>query len=186
MGSEMCIRDSTSIGSQTYRKDNIYLTLGDVLVQNVILEEEATQLTELVVTDTRNPIINGDRTGASTNISNRSIQRLPTLTRSITDFTRLTPQSNGNSFAGRDGRFNNLQVDGANLNNWFGLSSEPLPGGGNQPISLDAIEEIQVNIAPYDVRQTGFTGAGINAVTRSGTNDIHGSVYAYLLSLIHI
>lgn len=170
----------TSVGSTTFSKNNIYLTLGDVLVLNVVLEETTTELTEVIVSDSRNPILNGDRTGAATNISNSTIQRLPTLTRSLTDFTRLTPQANGNSFAGRDGRYNNLQIDGANLNNWFGLSSEPLPGGGNQPISLDAIEEVQVNVSPYDVRQTGFTGAGINAVTRSGTNEIHGSVYAYL------
>src|SRR5262249_28163938 len=88
-------------------------------------------------------------------------------------------QANGTSFAGRDGRYNNLQVDGANLNNNFGLSTDPLPGGGYQPISLDAIEEVSVNIAPYDVRQSGFTGAGINAVTKSGTNTFHGTVYGY-------
>jgi hypothetical protein len=102
---------------------------------------------------------------------------MPTISRSITDFTRLTPQSNGTSFAGRDGRYNNIQVDGANLNNNFGLSSDPLPGGGNSPISLDAFEELSINIAPFDVRQSGFTGAGINAVTKSGTNSFKGTVY---------
>lgn len=172
--------DVTSVGSKSFSKGNLYLTLGDVLILNIALEDEATQLSEVVVTSSRNPIINGDRTGAATNISSQEMQRLPTLNRSITDFTRLSPQSNGNNFAGRDGRYNNLQIDGANLNNAFGLSSNPLPGGGNQPISLDAIEEIQVNVAPYDVRQTGFTGAGINAVTRSGTNELSGSVYAFL------
>src|SRR5690606_14241745 len=108
------------------------------------------------------------------------ITTLPTISRSLTDFTRLTPQSNGNNFAGKDGRFNNLQVDGANLNNNFGLSSDLLPGGqGNQPISLDAIEEVSVNIAPFDVRQAGFTGAGINAVTKSGTNTFKITAYTY-------
>lgn len=170
----------SSVGSVTNKSGGIYLTLGDVLVNNIVLEENTTQLSELVITDSRNSVINGDRTGASTNIDNRMIERLPSINRSITDFTRVTPQANGNNFAGRDGRFNNLQIDGANLNNAFGLSNDPLPGGGNQPISLDAIEEVQVNVAPYDVRQTGFTGAGINAVTRSGTNEVHGSAYAYI------
>lgn len=172
--------ETSSVGSKTFMESGIYLTLGDVLSKNITLEDEATQLSEVVVTSSRNPIINGDRTGAATNISSQTIQRLPSLTRSITDFTRLTPQSDGNNFAGRDGRYNNLQIDGANLNNAFGLSSDPLPGGGNQPISLDAIEEIQVNVAPYDVRQTGFTGAGINAITKSGTNELSGSIYAFL------
>jgi len=170
----------SSVGSVSYKTGGIYLTLGDVLVNNVILEENTTQLDELVITDSRNAIINGDRTGASTNINSQMIERLPSLNRSISDFTRVTPQANGNNFAGRDGRYNNIQIDGANLNNAFGLSGDALPGGGNQPISLDAIEEVQVNVAPYDVRQTGFTGAGINAVTRSGTNEVHGSVYAYI------
>ena len=170
----------SAVGSNTYVENNLYLNLGDVLGDNITLDESSLQLNELLVVGERNPVINGDRTGAATNISNQAIQRLPTLSRSISDFTRLTPQANGNGFAGRDGRYNNLQIDGANFNNAFGLSSEPLPGGGNQPISLDAIEQIQVNIAPYDVRQTGFTGAGINAVTRSGTNEVHGSAYAYL------
>ncbi|HMY83139.1 MAG: TonB-dependent receptor [Saprospiraceae bacterium] len=170
----------SSVGSETYRSSGIYLTLGDVLVNNVVLQESATVLEGVLITDNRNPVINGDRTGASTNIDRRMMERLPSISRSLTDFTRVTPQANGNSFAGRDGRMNNLQIDGANLNNAFGLSSDPLPGGGNQPISLDAIEEVQVNIAPYDVRQTGFTGAGINAVTKSGSNEVHGSVYAYI------
>ncbi|MCB0605355.1 MAG: TonB-dependent receptor [Saprospiraceae bacterium] len=170
----------SSVGSETYKSGGIYLTLGDVLVNNIVLQESATVLNELVITDNRNALINGDRTGAATNIDRKMLERLPSISRSITDFTRVTPQANGNSFAGRDGRMNNLQIDGANLNNAFGLSSDPLPGGGNNPISLDAIEEVQVNVAPYDVRQTGFTGAGINAVTRSGTNDLHGSVYAYI------
>lgn len=170
----------SSVGSETYKSGGIYLTLGDVLVNNIVLQESTNILQEMVITDSRNAVINGDRTGAATNIDKKMLERLPSISRSITDFTRVTPQANGNSFAGRDGRMNNIQIDGANLNNSFGLSSNPLPGGGNEPISLDAIEEIQVNVAPYDVRQTGFTGAGINAVTRGGTNEIHGSAYAYI------
>ncbi|HEY8687906.1 MAG TPA: TonB-dependent receptor, partial [Chitinophagaceae bacterium] len=123
--------------------------------------------------------LNRDKTGASTNVNSRMITTLPTISRSITDFTRLTPQANGNSFAGRDGRYNNVTIDGANLNNNFGLSTDPLPGGGSNPVSLDAIEEISVNIAPYDVRQANFTGANISAVTKSGTNNLHGTAYGY-------
>ncbi|MBK9582738.1 MAG: hypothetical protein IPO48_12765 [Saprospiraceae bacterium] len=105
---------------------------------------------------------------------------MPTISRSINDFTRLTPQAQSNSgFGGRDGRYNNIQIDGANFNNNFGLSTSNLPGGGSQPISLDAIEQIQINIAPYDVRQSNFTGAGVNAITRSGTNTLEGSVYGF-------
>ena len=170
----------TYIGYGKSVAENLTLQLGQNYVHNVELREEATTLGEVVVTAFRNPILNSDRTGASTNINSTTINRMPTVQRSITDFTRLTPQANGNGFAGRDGRYNNLQIDGANFNNAFGLSSNALPGGESQPISLDAIEEVSVNIAPYDVRQTGFTGAGVNAVTRSGTNRIEGSAYTYL------
>ncbi|RFS26684.1 cell envelope biogenesis protein OmpA [Chitinophaga silvatica] len=121
-----------------------------------------------------------EKSGAATVIDSRMLASLPSYNRSITDFTKLTPQSNGgNSFAGRSGYYNNLKVDGANLNNSFGLSTDPLPGGGASPISLDAFDEISVNIAPVDVRQSGFTGAGINAVTKSGTNEFHGTVYGF-------
>jgi len=123
--------------------------------------------------------IDVDKVGAATNLNSRTFATMPTISRSITDFTRLTPQANGNSFAGRDGRYNNIQVDGANLNNNFGLSNDPLPGGGNSPISLDAYDEISINIAPFDVRQSGFTGAGINAVTKSGTNTFQGTAYTF-------
>lgn len=163
--------------------NDISLVLGEPYRLNVTMKPgQGTNLEEVVVAgiSRRNSILNSDRTGASTNISNTTISRMPTIDRSISDFTRLTPQANGNSFAGRDGRMNNLQIDGANFNNGFGLSSNPLPGGSNQPVSLDAIQEVSVNIAPYDVRQTGFTGAGINAITRSGTNNIEGSVYTFL------
>ncbi len=102
---------------------------------------------------------------------------MPTINRSISDIARISPFANGMGFAGGDGRSTNFTVDGANFNNNFGLSSS-LPGGGN-PISLDAIEEIQVVIAPFDVRQTNFIGGGINAITKSGTNTFKGSAYTY-------
>lgn len=161
--------------------DNVYLVLGESFVLNEqLIEVETDELETIVFSSSLNPIMNSDRTGAATSINTETLNRLPTVKRSLSDFTRLTPQANGNGFAGRDGRYNNLQIDGANFNNGFGLNTNPLPGGDNQPISLDAIEAIQINIAPYDVRQTGFTGAGINAVTRSGTNKIEGSAYTYL------
>ncbi len=160
--------------------DDVYLELGQpfVLNQNNADNVKTTEITEVVISGVRKASTN--KTGAATNVGQKQIQELPQTSRSITEFTRLTPQANGNSFAGRDNRYNNLQIDGANFNNGFGLSSNPLPGGGtSQPISLDAIQEISVNIAPFDVTQSGFTGAGINAVTKSGTNTFHGSLYGY-------
>lgn len=168
----------TYIGQNLVVYEDIYLQLGQPFVLNPTFEENATALDEVMVTGTQRQNVN--KTGAATNIGLKQIQELPQTERSMTEFMRLTPQANGNSFAGRDARYNNLQIDGANFNNGFGLSSNPLPGGRSQPISLDAIEEISVNIAPFDVTQSGFTGAGINAVTKSGTNEFHGSVYGYL------
>ncbi|MFZ9661553.1 MAG: TonB-dependent receptor, partial [Chitinophagaceae bacterium] len=167
------------VGYDAITYDNINLLLGEPFYIDAVMGEKATTLSEVTIT-ARKRRISADKTGASTNISARQLATLPTISRSITDFTRLTPQSNGTSFAGRDGRFNNIQVDGANLNNNFGLSTDPLPGGGNNPISLDAYEEISVNLAPYDVRQGAFTGAGINAVTKSGTNTFKGTAYSYV------
>jgi len=169
--------DVSYIGYQTGVYEGIQLRLGEPYNLTAQLKQTGQQLQELTVVSARK--LAQERTGASTVINVEQLSTLPTVSRSIVDFTKLTPQSNGTSFAGRDGRYNNLQVDGANLNNNFGLSSDPLPGGGDQPISLDAYDQISVNIAPYDVRQSGFTGAGINAVTKSGTNTFHGSAYGY-------
>jgi hypothetical protein len=164
------------IGFQPQTFTNITLKLGEPFILNATMSENGTTLKEVVVTGKKE--INVARVGESTNINSRMLQTLPTITRSITDFTRLSPLANGTSFGGRDNRFNNTQVDGANLNNSFGLSSDPLPGGGSaQPISIEAYDEISVNVSPIDVRQSGFTGAGIYAVTKSGTNTFHGSVY---------
>ncbi len=159
---------------------DIDLKLGETFVLNGELKESSTELEAVVVSALRNPILNSERTGAQTNISRRDITSLPTISRSITDLSRLTPQAQGNQFAGRDGRFNTITVDGAAFNNNFGLSSNPLPGGNAQPISLDAIDQVTVNIAPFDVRLSQFTGASINAVTRSGDNTYKGSVYSYM------
>ena len=133
----------------------------------------------LIVDDTDEPF-GSDRTGAETSVGKRELTRLPTISRSAQDFTRLEPTASGNSFGGRNDQYNNFSLDGAIFNNPFGLDS-PTPGGqtGSQPISLDAIEQIQVSTAPYDVSQSGFTGATVNAVTKSGTNEFHGTVYGF-------
>ncbi|WP_343704028.1 TonB-dependent receptor [Chitinophaga sp.] len=165
------------IGYEPKVLEGITLLLGESYVVNERLGTSDRQLSEVVIAGIKSPILNNERTGASTNVNARQLNSLPTVSRSLTDFTRLTPQANGNSFAGRDNRFNSVKIDGAVLNNGFGTDNSLLPGGSAQPISLDAIEEVQVNVAPFDVRQTGFTGAGINAVTRSGTNEFTGSVY---------
>jgi len=166
------------VGYGTLTVESINLLLGEPFFINAELGVAETTLNEVTIVGKKSKFAS-DKTGASTNVGVRQLQTLPSISRSISDFTRLTPQANGSSFGGRDARFNNIQVDGANLNNNFGLSSDPLPGGGNQPISLDAFEEISINIAPFDVRQAGFTGAGINAVTKSGTNTFKGSAYRY-------
>ncbi len=157
--------------------EGVTLTLGDDYNVNLTMVPSTTTLTEVVVSGGK--AASNIKTGASTNVGQRQIMTLPTITRNITDFTRLTPQANGNSIAGRDGRYNNFTVDGANLNNNFGLSPDPLPGGNSQPISLDAIEEVSVNIAPSDVRQSNFTGANIASITKSGSNIFKGTLYGY-------
>lgn len=165
------------VGYETQKIENVSLTLGVAANLNVSLKEEGTQLGEVVVTADRTGVFSSDRTGAATSIGRESINALPTISRRIGDFTRLTPQARGNSFAGQDNRLNNITVDGSYFNNSFGLAGQPGERTGVSPISLDAIEQIQVNIAPYDVRQGNFVGAGINTVTRSGTNNVEGSVY---------
>jgi len=165
------------VGYKTYTLENVTLRLGDPMRLNIALLDDASVLSEVEVVYQKNAIINNQRNGASTNISTQTLNSLPTLSRSIQDFTKLTPQSNGLSFAGMDNRFNNITIDGSVFNNNFGLQALNGSQTSSTPISLDAIEEIQINLSPYDVRQGGFTGAGVNAVTRSGTNEFHGSAF---------
>lgn len=164
------------VGYRSKQFKNINLQLGETYNLPVWLSEDANELGEVIVMGKASKFA-AEKTGATTNISQAQIQNMPTVNRSITDLTRLSPYANGMSFAGGDGRSTNFTLDGANMNNNFGLSSS-LPGGGN-PISMDAIDEIQVVIAPYDVRQSNFIGGGINAITKSGTNTFKGTAYVY-------
>jgi len=171
------------VGYETFVERNVQLALGKTYETRVVLRDGAgQQLEEVVVRGNRDGQINPDRTGAATNIGSAAIRSLPTISRSQEDFTRLTPQASGGglSFGGRNPLYNNFSLDGSIFNNSFGLDS-PTPGGqtNSQPVSLDAIDQIQVSLAPYDVRQGGFSGAGVNAVTKSGTNSLKGTVYTY-------
>jgi hypothetical protein len=171
------------MGYAAQSQTDINLTLSQTSRFDFVVEAQALRLDDLLVTTERDPILNRGRTGAAMTISDSSVSRLPSLSRDFTDFTRLTPQistqTGGSSAGGRSNRFNSIQIDGAVNNDLFGLgSSSGVPGGstGARPITLEAIAQFQVVLAPYDVRQGGFTGAGINAITKSGTNDLHGSV----------
>ena len=167
----------TYIGFNPKVFKDIYLQLGETYSLNVWLSENSTELAEVVVSGKASKFA-GEKTGATTNINNRTIQELPTISRSIGDIAKLSPYYGGsNSFGGMSGRSANFTLDGANLNNNFGLNSN-LPGGGN-PVSMDAIDEVQVVVTPFDVRQSNFIGGGINAVTKSGTNTFKGTAYYY-------
>ena len=166
------------LGYQTVIYTDITLQLGDSYALSATLKDDAEMLSEALVVAEAASKFAGEKTGAATNISGSQIESLPTVSRSIEDIAALSPYGgSGMSFGGSDGRSSNFTVDGANFNNNFGLNSG-LPGGGS-PISIDAIEEVQVVIAPFDVRQANFIGGGMNAITKSGTNTVKGSAYVY-------
>lgn len=165
------------VGYKTFEMEVAALKLGEPAKFNLTLAEDAMALEAVEIVYKRNALINNARTGAGTAVSNVQLNTLPTLSRNLTEATRLTPQAKGFSFAGIDSRMNNFTIDGSLFNNNFGLQELPGSQTNSTPISLDAIEEINVNIAPYDVKQGGFAGAGVNAVTRSGTNNVTGSVF---------
>ncbi len=169
------------VGFKSWTDSNVFLTLGKTQNIDVKLVPDNQALDEVVVVSERGGgTFGSDRTGAETSVGSRELTRLPTISRSASDFTRLEPTASGNSFGGRNDQYNNFSLDGAIFNNPFGLDA-PTPGGQTdaQPISLDAIDQIQVSTAPYDVTQSGFTGASVNAVTKSGTNEFHGTVYGF-------
>lgn len=168
------------IGYKDNVQNGIFLQLNKTAEISVILAEDVVTIDEVVVVFDKDDIMSSDRTGSMTNVNREQIKAMPTISRSQRDLTRLTPESNGNSFGGRNNLFNNFSLDGSIFNNPFGLDYAT-PGGQSdaQPVSLDAIDQIQVSIAPFDVREGGFTGAGINAVTKSGTNELKGTVYYF-------
>ena len=167
---------AAAIGYSPTSKDNIFLQLGVTSDLALTLRRQAVTLGELTVTATKDAIFSSERTGAATSVGKEVFSALPTISRGLENFTRLSPQSSGTSFVGQDNRLNNITVDGSYFNNSFGLASQPGGRTGVAPISIDAIEQVQVNIAPFDVRQGNFAGAGINSVTKSGTNSFSGSV----------
>ncbi|MDR3188117.1 MAG: carboxypeptidase regulatory-like domain-containing protein [Prevotellaceae bacterium] len=176
----------TFLGYHPFSKGDIYLPLGESIAVDVTLSESVTALADVTVTAERPFEL--QRTGAAENFTREEIGFIPSISRSIYDVAKLTPQGvsigaggSGMSFAGSNNRYNSFQIDGTVNNDVFGLAASGTNGGqtGANPISLDAIEEIQVVIAPFDVRQSGFTGGGINAITKSGTNEFRASAYGY-------
>ncbi|PWB22477.1 carboxypeptidase regulatory-like domain-containing protein [Flavobacterium sp. HTF] len=167
------------VGYQNQEYNDVYLDLGKVFSLDVSLASESQALEEVKVVS-KNKVFQSGRTGAETTIGRRELTALPTISRSAEDFTRLEPTASGGSFGGRNDQYNNYSLNGAIFNNPFGLDAAT-PGGQTsaQPISLDAIDQIQVATAPYDVTLSGFTGASVNAVTKSGTNELHGTAYAF-------
>src|SRR5438093_1311417 len=169
------------VGYRQEVQDQIQLTLGGTADLRFALTRATLELEPVTVTATSNPVFSAERTGAATTISTAQIAHLPTISRRVEDLLRLTPQyspmSFGFSFAGQDNRLNNTTIDGSYFNNSFGLAGQPGDRTGVTPVSLDALEQVQVNIAPYDVRQGNFVGAGVNMVTKSGTNEFTGSAF---------
>ncbi|MEW6322967.1 MAG: carboxypeptidase regulatory-like domain-containing protein [Acidobacteriota bacterium] len=160
-------------------QENVFVQLG--VTTDLPIAVSALTVTEtVVVTGQTDPVFSPNRTGAATSVDRETLEAIPTVNRRLGDITRLTPQASGNSFAGQDTRLNNITVDGSYFNNSFGLGSTPGDRTGVAPISLDAVEQVQVSVAPFDVRQGNFVGANVNTVTRSGTNQFRGSIYHQL------
>ena len=170
------------LGHKKQEEKDVYLNLGQTVRLDFKLAEEAITVEGVQVTAERDEVLNSDRTGAATFIRAEQVTELPSIKRSTRDLTRLDPRSDGNfSFGGRNWLYNNISLDGSYFNNPFGLD-DPAPGGQTnaEPVPYDAVEQVQVSIAPFDVREGGFTGAGINTVTKSGTNNLRWSLYSFV------
>ena len=182
---------ATGLGFATQTREDLRVSLGQNLVVNFTLQEQALELAGIDVeaTRTRDLIINPDRTGAEQLVTERQIANLPTINRNFTDFIKLSPVvgagGGATSVGAQNNRFNNIQIDGAIQQDNFGLGATGQPGGqaNARSISLEAVQEYQVLVAPYDVRQSGFTGGLVNAITKSGTNTFTGSAYVYYRDL---
>ena len=175
------VLEVTYVGYKNKQVKGISLSLGQNTVLNETLAEDAAQLEDVVVVADRNNNMRTDRAGATTSINAAQIEAVPTVSRSMNDLLKLTPQGanvgSGFSVGGGNYRQSYVTVDGAAFNNAFGIGGN-LPGNGS-PISLDALDQISVSSSPYDVRLSGFTGGAISAVTKSGTNDFKGTAYMY-------
>ena len=169
------------IGYNKQKSSDLFLTVGEEASLNFSLAENNVEIGEVIALGSKNQKFSSNRTGAQEIFTTESMEKLPTISRSLSDFTRLTPMNSGGNFGGTSYRYNNVTVDGASFNNSFGLASS-LGASGTEPISLEAIDQIQVMIAPFDVRNGAFTGAGINSVTKGGTNQWTGSAYYYMKS----
>jgi len=170
------------IGFQPTTKTGIMLTLGQRYVQDFELKQQVVTLEELTVVAATNPLINSGRTGAAQIVNDTAIQRLPLLGRNFTDLIRTSPQVLlGSGIGGQNSRFNAILIDGGVNNDLFGLSSGGTPGGtaGAKPLSVEALQEFQILVAPFDVRQGSFSGGLVNGITKSGTNEFHGSFFGY-------
>jgi hypothetical protein len=171
------------IGYQKQTRTNVYLRLGENFDLNFSMTEEAVQAGEITVLGERTSVFNSSRTGGATNVTREQLDKLPTINRNFQEALKLSPYFTEGNALGRNNRYNNIQIDGANFNDLYGLGATGAPGGQGPgkiaPVSLDAIEEFQVVVSPYDVRQGNFTGAGVNAISRSGTNSSQGSIYYY-------
>ncbi len=174
--------EARAIGYRPVRREDVSVTLGQAVDVDLTMEASAVELEAITVSGRTDSLLARSRTGPSTFVSEYLIQNLPSLNRNFNDFTRTSPLVSGRSMGGAADRFNALQIDGGANGDLFGLNaSGGSPGGRNdsRPMSIEAIREFQVLVAPFDVRQGGFTGGLINAVTRSGTNQLHGSVFGY-------